>query len=154
LSAYISDIAAAVVTALNGPPSGEEFSQEFTAERVYVPESDYSGVTELQVKVFARAVERTNITRSRTAGIRKDLEVAVTIAQRIGTPTDPTNPAKCAELDDLMELANEFADYITSNGPYATYPILRLDIDPIYDFEILRTHRVFVTALRCFFFVA
>lgn len=153
MSSYISDIAAAIATALNNAPSGE-FSEEFTAERVYVPEKDYANVTAARVEVFARAAERTNLTRSRTAGTRKDVEVAVTLAKKIAATTDPTDPEKCDELDDLLEWVNEVADYVTASGPYATYPIIRVEIDPIYDFEILRTHRVFVTALRAFIFVA
>lgn len=151
MSRYIPEITQAVVDKLSTFAPSSSSGLEFTPERVYIPQRDYSEITDLKVIVFARAVERVPLTRN---SVQKTPEVTVTVAKKIEDETNPTDPDQCEELDDLMELCDDIADYLTLGGPYAGWPIRRVEVDPIYDFEHLRTHRVFVTALRAFFFVA
>ena len=146
---YLIDLADAVVEALNEAPSGQ-FALEFEAERVLYPEREYSGVTDLKVDVFARSVERTRNTR---LTLRKDPEIVVIIARKINAITEPTDPDKLDALDEMLEFCDEVADYLALHAPFGddSIPILNVEIDPIFDFEVLRTHRVFVSSLRCTF---
>lgn len=142
---YTADIADAVVDAINESLGS---SPEFEAQRVYVPERDYSTFTGKSCKVFSPAIERERETRST---VRKDIELAIIFAAKLDPAVDPTVEAGNTAIDALMQIGEQIADYVALHGPYADAPCLRVEADPIYDFEILRTHRVFVTRLRAFF---
>ncbi len=146
MSSYISDCADAIAEALNSAGSGV-FSDDFEAVRVYVPERDYKDISDLMVHVFARASDRTQETRG---SIRKDIEIDVVYATKIESTTDPTDSEGNTELDAMMELGEELADFIATHGPYNSAPCLRVEQDPIFDFEYLRSHRVFVGLLKVF----
>ncbi len=113
-----------------------------------MPERDYSNFTGQSCKVFPPAVERTPGTR---ATVRKDIELAIVYAVKLEPGVDPTIAAGNAVIDGYMDTAEQIADAIQLGGPYADAKCLRVEADPIYDFDILRSHRVFVTRLRAFF---
>lgn len=144
---YTADIADAVVEVIN---TGGILPSSIEAERVYVPTRDYSDFSGADVcKVFAPAIERQRESRAK---VRKDIELAIVYASKLNNDVDPTSADGNAAIDPLMAIGESIADYVAFHGPYATAPCLRVDADPIYDFEILRSHRVFVTRLRAFFY--
>lgn len=148
MSSYIAGIADAITAAIAAEADASPgFTQTFTPERVYVPEKDYKDVSALTVKVFARAAERSRESRG---SIRKDVEIDITVAKRIDQLTDPTDAASNSQLDEMQELVEELADFIANNGPYDEAPCFRVDTDPIFDFEYLRSHRVFVALIKAF----
>lgn len=153
MSSYIGDIAEAVKDALNAACTGlsPTISQEFVAERVYTPEKKLTDISALVVQVFARASVRTRESR---ADIRKEIEVDVLYAVPVDQLTDPdTDDATMnATLDGFAQLGEEMADVISDKDAlYAGSHCLRVEHDPIVDFEVLRNERVFASLLKCFF---
>jgi lysyl-tRNA synthetase class II len=148
MSSYIAGIADAISEAIADQAAASGgFSQEFTPVRVYIPERDYKDVTALTVHVFARAAERSRETR---ATIRKDVEVDIIVANKIDQLTDPTDEESNPQLDAMQQLVEEIADFAADNGPYFESPCLRVETDPIFDFEYLRSHRVFVGLIKVY----
>jgi hypothetical protein len=147
VSSYIAEVAEMVKDELQGNVASDGFSQDFAPVRVYTSEADYKDVTSLIVLVFARVSDRTRETR---ATVRKDIEINVTFAKRIDQLTDPSDPAANPQLDEMMQLGEEIADFIALNGPRWTTPIFKVETDPIFDFEYLRSHRVFVGLIKAF----
>jgi hypothetical protein len=144
MSSYAADIADAIRDAIN---AGIGSSADFEAERVYVPERDYATFAGTECKVIMPGVERTRETR---ATVRKDLEVNIIFASKLDGDIDPTSEDANETLDALNETSEQIADAIALGGPYADGQCLRVETDPIYDFEILRSHRVFVVRHRAF----
>lgn len=146
MSSYIGSIADAVATAL----SDASLSQEFTAERVYIPETDYANLgTDLLVQVIARGVERTRESRSQ---VRKEIEVDVLYMKRVEYGTDTAAEAANTELDEMLQLGEEIADVFSNvDSRFAGVPCLTVESDPIYDFDVLRSHRVFAALIKAFF---
>ena len=151
MSSYIADIAEAVKDALNAAVASSGLSADFTAERVWVPEKDYSAVTGLVVWVFPRANLLFSSASTRRAQAT-EVEINIVYAQRLDQLTDPETEAANAAVDAMQQLGEEIADLIADRDQrYDGFPCLRTEQDPIYDFDILRTHRVFVGLIRCFF---
>jgi hypothetical protein len=162
LASYIANLTEAVKDLLNSAEvgSGEDLSQEVNAQRVYVPEKEYWTIAEdgeLNVHVFARAVDRSRETR---ASVKSDVEVNVVYFQKIDALVEPEtddpdygNPI----LDGLIQLGEEIADLIANADPLTVYggiPCVGTEQDPLYDFEVLRTHRTFVGLIRANFYRA
>lgn len=152
MSSYIGSIADALATALTNASAGSsaDLSQSFTAERVYTPETEFATLgTELRVEVFARASESERRDR---AGVKKEIEIDVMFMKRVAYGTDTTDPDANAELDALMQLGEEIVELLADpNTRYSGSQCLRTESDPIYDFEILRTHRAFVGLIKAYF---
>jgi hypothetical protein len=149
MSSYIGGVAQAVADQLAAEADASPgFSQDFTPRRVYIPQRDYKDVTALTVHVFARAAERSRETR---ATVRNDIEVDVIVANRIDQLTDPGAEASNPALDAMQQLIEEVADFIADRDHrYDGCPCLRVETDPIFDFEYLRSHRVFVSLIKAF----
>lgn len=97
--ATITDIADAVKDELNG----NLFSQEFTAERHYLPFFDLAGMKTLRVTVMPRDIDMASGTRIST---QHDYKVDVAIQKKVTTTNN-------AEIDMLMTFVEEIADFLT-----------------------------------------
>ena len=135
--AMILDIADGVASALNG----EVFSKDFTAVRAYVPSFKIHETDGLQVTVVPRGLERTSGTRSES---QHDYQVDVGVQEKF-------EQGDAAELDPLMDLVEEIADFLGDET---------LDTDPLcacasvehgalYVQEHMREGRVFTSVLTC-----
>lgn len=91
----IVDIAEAVKTELNG----HEFSQEFTAQRLYRPIFDLVEMKDLHVTVVPKGVTVSIAGRDRA---QHDVQVDVAVQKKV---------ADDAESDTLMGLVEEIADF-------------------------------------------
>lgn len=148
MSSYAAAIADAIRDAIN---AGVGSSADFEAVRVYTPEREYSNFTGTECKVIMPAVERSRETRR---SVRKDLEVNIVFASKFDGDVDPTAESANETLDALMDTCEQIADAIALGGPYAGGRCLRVETDPIYDFEALRSHRVFVMRHRAFVMIS
>ena len=140
--AIITDIADAVAAALNG----ETWSQEFTAERSYVPVWNQSDLATLQVAV----VPRTEVSQreSRVISIHT-YSVDIVVAKKMA---DVTN----AELDPYVTLAEEIADYWRDNHLLTLSGGVRagclvVQTEPVVASEILDENRQFLSVVSLTF---
>lgn len=152
MSSYIATVAEAIKDVLNAAQgSSGSITMEFTAERVYTPEKDFSTINDLTVTVFALAAVRTRETRRDQ---RKEIEVHTIYAKKIDQLTDPDSEEANAAIDEMMELGEQIADTIFDAGRVGdsevSGPVIRVEQEPLFDFELLRTHRVFVGLVRAF----
>ena len=102
----VTDVADAVTAELNG----HAFSQPFTAERQYLPVFELPEMKTLHVTVVPKGMIVTQIARNRCA---YDVQVDVAAQKKFDT-------GDSAELDPLMGLAEEIADFFrfkTLPGP-------------------------------------
>ena len=97
----ITTIADAVVTELNGAPSGT-FAQAFTAARQYRPQFDLVELKTVRVSVVPKAIGITGLMRNAN---QHDVSIDVAVQKKV-SPTDP------AELDGLMLLTEQIADLL------------------------------------------
>ena len=161
MSARIVPIAAKVRDALNGAAPGT-FGLPFAAERAYQPQVDRKDLGTLKVWVVPSADARAPYTRD--SG-QRDVTVDIGIQREIGPAADPSDEDKLAELDAMMEFAEQVADFFTpadeANGltdgtlagtDYARWVGTANEV--IYDPETLKTMRVFKTVVRVTFKVS
>lgn len=94
----VVQVADAVVVSLNGAT----FSQPVAAERKYLPAVDLAELAALHVTVVPRAVAITTATRDSSYF---DCTIDVGIQQKV-------NPDQIAELDALVNLAEEIVDHL------------------------------------------
>jgi len=102
----VMDVADAVVTELNG----NAFSQPFTAERQYLPVFELPEMKMLHVTVVPKGMIVTQIARNQAA---YDVQIDVAVQKKFDN-------GDAAELDPLMALAEEIADFFrfkTLPGP-------------------------------------
>ena len=131
--ALIADIAGAVVTALNG----HTFSQSFTAARAYLPVFDLKDMKDLHVTVVPRGVEMSTAGRGLAAS---DVQVDVAVQKKL-------SGADNAEIDALMGLVQEIAEFIRSTGRFGDGSWVRTENVPIYSPEHLGELRQFTSVL-------
>ena len=131
--ALIADIAGAVVTALNG----HTFSQPFTAARAYLPVFDLKDMKDLRVTVVPRGVEMSTAGRGLAAS---DIQIDVAVQKKLTS-------ADNAEIDALMGLVQEIAEFIRSTGRFGDGSWVRTENVPIYSPEHLGELRQFTSVL-------
>ena len=131
--AMIADIAGAVVTALNG----HSFSMPFTAQRAYLPVFDLKDMKDLHVTVVPRGVEMTTAGRGLAAS---DIQIDVAVQKKLTS-------ADNAEIDALMGLVQEIAEFIRSTGRFGDGSWVRTENVPIYSPEHLGELRQFTSVL-------
>ena len=135
MAATITDISDAVVTHLNGV----DFSQPFTAERIYVP---VYGETETALKVWVLGLTESMSRRSRGED-EFDFEIKVAVYKRVES-TDRE------EVDDMVELVEEISDSLRTEGRLPTYTdaaLASVANAPIYDPVQLDKFNVFVSVV-------
>jgi len=135
--AMIADIAGAVVTALNG----HTFSQPFTAARAYLPVFDLKDMKDLRVTVVPRGVEMSTAGRGLAAS---DIQIDVAVQKKLAS-------ADNAEIDALMALVQEIAEFIRSTGRFGDGSWVRTENVPIYSPEHLGELRQFTSVLTLSF---
>jgi len=131
--ALIADIAGAVVTVLNG----HTFSQPFTAQRAYLPAFDLKDMKDLHVTVVPKGVEMSTAGRGLAAN---DVQIDVAVQKKL-TGADNT------EIDALMGLVQEIAEFIRSTGRFGDASWVRTENVPIYSPEHLGELRQFTSVL-------
>ena len=94
----ITDIADAVVAALNA----KTFSVEFTAERAWAPSFELADLVDLQVRVIPVTKETAQDTRDAWADVH---EMHMGVMQKLG---DVTNTI----IDPLVDLVQEIEDFL------------------------------------------
>ena len=129
----IADIADAVVAALNG----HEFSQEFTAVRAYRPEYDLREMADLRVTVVPKAVEMTTAGRGLA---QSDIQIDLAVQKKLSVGDNP-------EIDTLMGLVQEIAEFIRAMGRFGDAMWVRAENSPIYSQEHLGEMRLFTSVL-------
>jgi hypothetical protein len=129
----IAAIADAVVAALNG----HSFSQPFTAHRAYLPIYDLKDMADLHVTVVPKGVEMTTAGRGLA---QSDVQIDVAVQKR-------ADPANNAEIDALMGLVQEIAEFIRTTGRFGDAAWVKTENSPIYSQEHLGELRQFTSVL-------
>jgi len=137
--ALIVDIAEAVVVELNAG----EFSQEFTAVRLYRPQFDHAEMHELHETVVPKGVATSIASRS---GVQCDVSVDVAVQKKLASEGN-------AEIDPLMGLVEEIADFFRgrklSEYPRASW--VATANEPVYSPGHLEELRQFTSVLTVTF---
>ena len=138
----IITIADAVVTELNGAPVGT-FAQTFTAARHYRPQFDLTELKTVRVSVVPKAISITGLMRNAN---QHDVSIDVAVQKKV-------NPTDAAELDGLMLLTEQIADFFRLRRLTALPEALwtRADNVPVYSPEHLETKQVFTSVLTLTF---
>jgi hypothetical protein len=129
----IPTIADAVVAALNG----HSFSQPFTARRAYLPVYDLKDMDSLHVTVVPKGVEMTTAGRGFA---QSDVQIDVAVQKRL-------DPADNAQIDALMGLVQEIAEFVRSTGRFGDAAWVKTENSPIYSQEHLGELRQFTSVL-------
>ena len=129
----IADIATAVVEALNAG----EFSQEFTAVRHYLPTFDLKDMKDLHVSVVPKGVEMSTAGRGLA---QDDVQIDVAVQKKLSA-------GDLAEIDALVALVQEIADFVRSTGRFGDAAWVRTENTPIYSPEHLENLRQFTSVL-------
>ena len=134
----ITAIADAVVTDLNGAAAGT-FAQAFTAARHYRPQFDLAELKTLRVSVVPKGIAITGLMRSAN---QHDVSVDVAVQKKV-------NPADSAELDGLMALVEQIADYFRLRRLTALPTALwtKTDNVPVYAPDHLEQKQVFTSVV-------
>lgn len=134
----ITAIADAIVADLNGAAAGT-FAQTFTAARHYRPQFDLAELKTLRVSVVPKGIAITGLMRSAN---QHDVSVDVAVQKKV-------NPADSAELDGLMTLVEQIADYFRLRRLTALPTALwtKTDNVPVYAPEHLEQKQVFTSVL-------
>ena len=139
--ATIIDIADAVVTALNGP-GASGFSQQFTAARMYLPVFDLADMKTLRVTVVPKGTEMSMAGRGMA---QSDVQIDVAVQKKLG------QSGGNAEIDALMGLVEEIAEFIRSTGRFGSAAWVRTENLPIYSQEHLGQFNQFTSLLTLTF---
>jgi len=129
----ITDIADAVVAALNGQTS----SQAFTAARAYRASFDLQEMKDLHVTVVPKGVEL--ITSGRGVA-QSDVQIDIGVQKKLATGDD-------AEIDELMGLVQEIAEFIRATRQFGDAVWVKSENTPIYSQEHLGELRQFTSVL-------
>lgn len=133
--AQITDIADAIVTALNE----HDFSQEFLAERAYLPKYDLKDMGELHVTVVPKSIEGTVATRT----VREEhYKIDVAVQQHFSEGDNQT-------VDYLTDLVEEIADFLLAldKSAVASGKVVQVVNEPIYAVEHMKDARLFTSVL-------
>jgi len=131
--ALISDIAEAVVAALNG----QTFSQPFTAERAYRAAFDLQEMKDLHVTVVPKGLEL--ITAGRGVA-QSDVQIDIGVQKKLATGDD-------AEIDELMGLVQEIVEFVRATRQFGDAVWVKTENTPIYSQEHLGELRQFTSVL-------
>ncbi len=131
--ALIPDIADAIVAAVNG----HTFSQPFTAQRAYRPVFDLADMTDLHVTVVPKGVELFTAGRGLT---QSDVQVDIGVQKKLAAGNN-------AEIDALVGLVQEVAEFVRVTGRFGDAAWLRTENTPIYSAEHLGELRQFTSVL-------
>jgi len=129
----ITDIADAVVTALNG----QSFSQSFTAARAYRPSFDLQEMKDLHVTVVPKGIEL--ITAGRNLP-QSDVLIDIGVQKKLAE-SDET------EIDALMGLVQEIVEFIRDTKKFGGASWVKTENVPIYSQEHLSELRQFTSVL-------
>ena len=144
----ITDIADAVAAELNAAPAGT-FARDFTAVRHYRPLFDLAELKTLRVSVVPKGIEITRLGRNAN---QHDVSVDVAVQKKLD---DPAPGSEAAEMDGLMLLAGQIADFFRlrrlTAQPSAVW--MKTEHSPIYALEHLEQKRVFTSVLTFTFSV-
>jgi hypothetical protein len=133
--AEITDIAAALVTALNA----QSWPVTFQAERAYQPTFELKDLKTLKVTVVPKGVMITQVTREKAS---HDYQVDVGVQKKF-------QKGDAAELDPLMELVQQIANLFRGqrlNGMLAAMWI-KSEINPLYSLEHMEQYRQFTSVV-------
>lgn len=146
MASVLATLAEAVKTALNAG----SFSLDFEAERVYIPEfTPATAGTDLSVKAVGRTIE---FVAGARAAYQKNHVVDIGIQQRLPQGSEPTDDTGNAELDGLVELAEQVADFFTPGAQYGSGQLLTVAVqDPVFIPAHLREHKVFTSVVSLTF---
>lgn len=138
----ITTIADAVVTEINGAPSGT-FAQAFASARHYRPQFDLAELKTVRVSVVPKAIGITGLMRNAN---QHDVSIDVAVQKKV-------NPADAAELDGLMLLTEQIADFFRLRRLSALPEALwtKTDNVPVYSPEHLEQKQVFTSVLTLTF---
>ena len=134
----VTDIADAVADELNAAVEGT-FIENFTAQRLVLPEFDLAELADLKVSVVPKAVTITGSTRSAS---QYEIAVDVGVQKKLGKDLD-------SEVAELGTFVDEIADYLRqralTQAPYAAW--VSITNEPVYAPEHLAGDRVFTSVL-------
>ena len=138
----IANIAEAVKVDLNSAPEGR-FSQTFDATRMYVPIYELPDMKTLRVTVVPKALGVTPTSRSES---QHDYEIDVAVQKKLVN-------ADAAEIDPLMTLVEEIADFFSARRPstFRTAMCVGVVNEPIYSAEHIEQLRQFTSLLTLTF---
>jgi hypothetical protein len=126
-------VADAIVTALNG----ETFGEPFTAVRAYRPLFDLEDMSSVHVTVVPRELELVTAGRLLT---QTDMQIDVGVQQKLTTADND-------ELDKLMDLVQDVADFIALTRQFGGGAWLKTENRPIYSQEHMAELRQFTSVL-------
>jgi len=129
----IADIAEALVAALNG----HTFSPPFTAVRAYRAAFDLKDMKDLHVTVVPKGVEMSAAGRGLA---QSDVQVDIGVLKKLSA-------ADNVEIDALMELTQEIAEFVRATRQFGNAAWVRTENLPIYSQEHLAELRQFTSVL-------
>jgi hypothetical protein len=134
VAATIIAIAEAVVEQLNAA----SLSQPVVAVRHYQPNFELAEMTELKVSVVPRSVASKGLDRNRDSF---DFKIDLAVQQKV----EPT----AGNLDALMELVEEIADYVRAEPVAGATGARCVEVEnnPVYAVEHLEEFRQFTSVL-------
>ena len=136
----IADIAEAVKDELNDG----SFSQDFTAERKYLPAFELKDMTTLHVTVVPKGRELETIARG---AAQEDVQIDVAVQKKLGDVDGEAD-----EIDALTALVGEIGDFFARRRLASVKAIWgRTENVPVYDPEHLREMRQFTSVLTLTF---
>lgn len=133
--ALITDIADAVVDALND----HAFSQDFDAERLYLPTFELTDMDVLHVTVGMRSIETTAAARGGVT--EKEIKIDVAVQKKL------KEIEKNSETDDLMDLVEEIIDFLNPIGMFSTARCHLIENNPVYLPEHMSRLRQFTSVI-------
>ena len=138
MPAAIVQLADAVVADLNAAT----FSQSFTAQRSYLPRWKLEELATIRVTV----VPKDDVgERASRAQWQEDYQLDVAIQQRLGAN-------ETAQMDALVLLGQELADYFKSRNPAGDFATLvAVAFAPLFDPDHLEKHKTLTTVLNLTF---
>jgi hypothetical protein len=141
VASQIAAIADAVKTALNDA----SLSQDFAAERLFVPYATLEALDDLHVYVMP--VERT-ITKRDRGELQSDIRIDVAVIKRI--EADPKTEAANTELDALLMLTEEVVG-LFGRGEYGPGKWLATENTSLFDIDRLNTSKTFLSLVTLTF---
>ena len=135
--ALLTDIADDLVAVLNAGT----FSQPFTARRAYRPVFDLQEMKELHVTVVPKGIEMATAGRGL---VQDDVQIDVAVQKKLAAADD-------SEIDELMGLVQEIAEFVRAKGKFADATWVKTENVPIYSQEHLGELRQFTSVITFLF---
>ena len=138
MPAVIIDLADAVVEDLNN----HLFSQNFNIARAYLPRWKLEDLAAIRVTVVPKDDVGERASRSQW---QEDYQLDVAIQQRLGTEEQ-------AQMDDLILLGQELADFFKTRNPTGDLATLvAVAFAPLFDPDHLEKHKTLTTVINLTF---